>query len=161
MKTDQNEYRKTSTMGMSQLDLILSVYKGAINYVVQTKTDFQEANYSSGRTACEKARKCIVHLYTTLDMDKGEQIADYLGQLYAYIIKQLDLAVASKSQEQLDDVLNVLNTLKDGWNELKVREGKATSLTRSKTVDTTESGEDGDESAQFEMAGSGGITISA
>lgn len=115
-------YKKINTMGMSQLDLILTVYRGAIGYLDQAKSDFNDGNLSAGRTACEKARKCIVHLYTTLDMDKGEEIANQLGQLYAFLIQQIDLAVASKSCELLDDVKGILGTIREAWEGLKEQE---------------------------------------
>lgn len=117
---------------MSQLDLILAVYRGTIGYLEQAKNAFGQNDLDIGRTACDKARKCLVHLYTTLDMDKGKEIAHHLGSLYAYTIEQLDLAVASKSTKRLNDIIGVLATLKEGWEGLKsngtddlAREGSA------------------------------------
>ncbi len=109
-------------MGMSQLDLILTVYRGTIAYLDQAKVDFTENRLTDGRTACENARKCIVHLYTTLDMKKGEAIADRLGQLYAFMIQQIDLAIASKSCKLIDEVTGLLKTLKEAWEGLKEQE---------------------------------------
>lgn len=119
MKSGCNAYQTTKTMGMSQLDLILAVYSGTIGYLKQAKKAFQDGNLEAGRTACDRARKCVVHLYTTLDMDKGKEIAGYLGNLYAYVIEQLDLAVASKAAERFDDMIGVLTNLKEGWEGLK------------------------------------------
>lgn len=112
-------YQENNTMGMSQLDLILTVYRGAIGLLNQAKSDFSNQQFSQGRTACDKARKCIVHLYTTLDMEQGGEIAQNLGRLYAYMIEQLDVAVASKSQEMFDSIIGLLTTIKEGWDDLK------------------------------------------
>ena len=122
MKTGFSTYRKINTMSMSQLELILTVYRGAIDYLDQAQADFEEGNLTAGRTACEKARKCIVHLYTTLDMEKGEAIADRLGQLYAFMIQQIDLAIASKSCKLLDEVKGYLNNIKSAWEGLRTQE---------------------------------------
>ena len=119
MKSGVGTYQKINTMGMSQLELILTVYNGTIGFLNRAKSDFKNNQLSSGRSACDKARKCLVHLYTTLDMDKGMQIAQNLGQLYTYMIEQVDLAVASKSEDQIDDVIHVLMTLKEGWEGLR------------------------------------------
>ena len=115
-------YKKINTMGMSQLDLILTVYRGAIGYLDQAQIQFNEGRLTEGRTACEKARKCLVHLYTTLDMDKGGAIATQLGQLYAFVIQQIDLAVASKSHRLIDEVKGILGTIKSAWESLKEQE---------------------------------------
>lgn len=119
-------YRQINTMGMTQLDLILTVYRGTIGYLDQAKEDFATGKLTSGRTACDMARKCIVHLYTTLDMEKGENIAAQLGQLYAFMIEQIDLAVANKSCKLLGDVKSILETVKGGWESLKEREAAGT-----------------------------------
>ena len=122
MNTGHNAYRETNTMGMSQLELILTVYRGAIGFLDQAKSDFDAGELKSGRTACEKARKCIVHLYTTLDMEKGEDIAAQLGQPYAFMIEQIDLAMANKSCELLDEVGSMLKTIREGWEGLRQQE---------------------------------------
>ena len=119
MKSGCHAYQKVNTMGMSQLDLILAVYRGTIGYLEEAKKAFQEEKPDIGRSACDRARKCVVHLYTTLDMEKGKEIANYLGSLYAYIIEQLDLAVASKAAKRFDDMIGVLETLKEGWEGIK------------------------------------------
>jgi flagellar protein FliS len=120
-------YKKVNTMGMSQVDLILTVYRGAIGYLDNAQVNFNEGNFIKGRTACEKARKCIVHLYTTLDMEKGESIATQLSQLYVFMIKQIDLAVAGKSCRLLIEVKGILETIKDAWKGLKEQENRPVS----------------------------------
>ena len=119
MRTGFETYKNINTMGMSQLDLILTVYSGTISYLNQARTDFQESRLTKGRDACDKARNCMVHLYTTLDMEKGEKIAEHLGYLYAHIIEQIDLCVASKSVEKLDNIIGLMSTIKEGWDGLK------------------------------------------
>jgi flagellar protein FliS len=125
MKTGCKAYETINTMSMSQLDLILAVYSGAVGYLEQAKEAFGESNFDRGRAACDRARKCVVHLYTTLDMDRGKEIARHLGHLYAYMIEQIDLAVASKSLQRINDVIGVLNTVKEGWEGLKGNKEKA------------------------------------
>jgi len=122
MSQGYQTYQEISTMGMSQLDLILTVYRGAIGFLNKARSEFDREDLNAGRTACEKARKCIVHLYTTLDMDKGGEIAAQLGQLYAFMIQRIDLALASKSNQILEEVSGLLETIKEGWEGLKEQE---------------------------------------
>ncbi len=157
MKRAQNAYQTTNTLGMSQLDLIIQVYRGAIGFMRTAKTSFQENHFTEGRTACEKARKCVVHLYTTLDMDKGREIAENLSRLYAYAIKQIDLVEASKSMDQIDDVINVLTTLKEGWEALKHQEGY--DVTPAYKTATEFADKDGE--TEVATIGAGELTISA
>lgn len=124
MESGFSTYQKINTMGMSQLDLILAVYRGAIGYLDQAKAAYADDRLADGRTACGRARKCMVHLYTTLDMEKGGMIATRLGQLYAFMIERIDLAVASKSIQLIEDVIGILGTIKEGWESLKDQEAK-------------------------------------
>jgi len=119
MENGHNAYKRNNTMGMSQIDLILMVYRGAINFLEQAKLDFAVQKFTTGRTACDRARKCMVHLYTTLDMEKGAEIAEHLGQLYAFVIEQIDLTVADKSMSRLDELIQIITTLKEGWDGIK------------------------------------------
>ncbi|MEE9441124.1 MAG: flagellar export chaperone FliS [candidate division Zixibacteria bacterium] len=128
MINGHNAYRETSTMGMSQLDLVLTVYRGTIGFLNQAKTEFELKNYTEGRTACDKARKCLVHLYTTLDMEKGGEIAEYLGKIYAHIIEQLDIAVADKSPKYFEDMISHLMTIKEAWDGLKELEDQKNNI---------------------------------
>lgn len=122
MKTGCRAYQKINTLSMSQLDLVLTVYKGAVDFLNQAKSDYMAEKFTDGRDATEKARKCVVHLYTTLDMEKGKEISQNLGRLYAFCIEQIDLVTGSKSMERIDSIINVLETLKEGWEALKAQQ---------------------------------------
>ncbi len=119
MSTGLTAYKKISTMGMSQIDLVLAVYRGTLDFIDQAKEHFEGNAAADGRTACERARKCLVHLYTTLDMDRGGDIAAQLGSLYAYTIEQLDVASANKDNKKLDAIREIISNLRSGWEELK------------------------------------------
>jgi flagellar protein FliS len=119
MKKGYDTYKEINTLGMSQLDLILTVYRGAINFLESARDEFASGNGPAGRHACERARRCIVHLYTTLDMEKGESIATHLGQLYAYMIERLDLAAAQRSGDLLAEIIRMMDTIKGAWESLK------------------------------------------
>lgn len=137
MKTGCRAYQKNNTLSMSQLDLVLTVYKGSIDFLNQAKSAYMAEKFTDGRDASENARKCVVHLYTTLDMEKGKEISQNLGRLYAFCIEQIDLVTGSKSMERIDSIINVLETLKEGWEALKAQQKASVSATpdEEKTTD--------------------------
>lgn len=112
-------YQEVNTMGLSQVDLILYVYRGTIGLLEKAKRDFKADRYMDGRTACEKAHKCIVHLYTTLNMEKGGVIADRLAKLYVYMLEKLDVVMANRSETIMDELIQLLSNIKDGWEGAK------------------------------------------
>jgi flagellar secretion chaperone FliS len=121
MKKGFETYQITQVMGMSQVDLILTVYKGTIAFLEQAADHFRGGRIEQGKTAGERARRCLVHLYTTLDMEKGEAVAAPLGKLYAYMIQEIDVAVAGAKGEPLENITRLLKTIKEGWDGLNER----------------------------------------
>lgn len=160
MQRGHNAYRQINTMGLSQIDLILTVYRGTIGLLDQARKDFSADKNASGRIACEKARKCIVHLYTTLNMEKGQDIARHLGQLYAFMIQQIDLAMASKSIETLTKVRDNLATIKEGWEGLKENDASRPSHPGGRT-DANETAVDGGGETSEMSANRSHVTLSA
>jgi flagellin-specific chaperone FliS len=64
-------YRTIDTLGKSQVDLILQVYDGAIAAFRAAAEHYVSGELQGGYEQLERARKLLVHLYTTLDQGKG------------------------------------------------------------------------------------------
>ncbi len=112
-------YQTADTLGMSQIDLIIKVYDGAIASYKRTSQLFSKEDFINGREELVKAKKFVTHLYATLDMEKGGDIANQLSNLYAFVVNQTNIIEATKDLKQIDDIINILGNLKQGWVELK------------------------------------------
>lgn len=111
-------YQKAQVSGASQRDLIVMCYKGAIKYFNDSRAKLEAGDINGFSELVEKAHRVIVHLYTTLDMEKGGEIAQRLGELYVFIINQVFLLNATKNPEIYDGIIRILTTLKDGWESI-------------------------------------------
>lgn len=114
-------YQKAQVSGASQRDLIVMCYKGGIKYLVDARQKLEAGDINGFSDQIEKAHRVIFHLYTTLDMEKGGEIAERLGDLYVYMINQLYLLNATKKRELFDGLIKVMTTLKEGWENLDSR----------------------------------------
>ncbi len=112
-------YQQIDTMGKSQLDLILQVYDGAIASYNTARECYKNEDFQSGYEQLEKAKRFITHLYTTLDLARGGEIAENLGKLYAFLINQTNLAAATKDMTVLTGNLKILGKLREGWSGIK------------------------------------------
>ncbi len=112
-------YREVDTLGKSQLDLILQVYDGAIKAVMDARHEYDQQENQKGYEDIERAKRFVMHLYTTLDFDKGEQIAEKLGHLYVYALNQMNVLQATKTVSEADNIIGVLTNLRNGWSELR------------------------------------------
>ncbi|MCX6835149.1 MAG: flagellar export chaperone FliS [candidate division Zixibacteria bacterium] len=119
-------YRYADTMGKSPLDLIITVYDGAIKALRTAAEHYNNKKNQNGYDEIQKAKRMITHLYSTLDTERGGQVAANLGKMYSWAIAQLSVTEATKDIEQIEAVAAALNNLRSGWVELKARQGVAT-----------------------------------
>ena len=120
-------YRTADTMGKSQIDLILMVYDGALKALRTATQAYRDDDADAGYEEMGKVEKFVTHLYSTLDMDKGGEVAANLAKMYVWVITQTHIIRATKDLEQLDAVAAVLENLRSAWAEIKTQ-----------TTDTTE-----------------------
>ena len=125
MNNDLNAYKSTSTLGLSQIDLILKVYDGAITAFKEAAQLYSKNDLNGGYEKMERAKKFITHLYTTLDPEKGGEVAERLGKIYAFVLSQTDVAQATKDLKIIDDNISVLDNVRQGWQGLKDQQNNA------------------------------------
>jgi len=126
MNNKLEAYRCADTMGKSQLDLIITVYDGAIKALRMAAHHYRDKKNQNGYDEIQKAKRMVTHLYSTLDTEKGGQVAANLGKMYSWVIAQLSIIEATKDVEQIEAVVTALNNLRSGWVELKARQGVGT-----------------------------------
>lgn len=118
-------YRYADTMGKTPLDLILVVYDGAIKALKTALENYSRNNPGSGYDELQKARRMVVHLYTTLDNQKGGEVARHLGKMYTWVINQITVLEATKDVNELESVISMLTNLRSGWAALKTEPSSA------------------------------------
>lgn len=124
MKNNISEYQKVNTLGKSQIDLIIQVYDNAVLNFQKTKDHFSNNELENGHKCLDKAKKILTHLYTTLDMEKGGDISTQLSKLYAFIINQINIIEATKDISQIDDIITIMDNLRQGWCGIKEQQTK-------------------------------------
>ncbi len=114
-------YQKMQISGMSQKDLIVMLYSGAVKFLSQARQNLKDGTVADFTDAIERAHRIIYHLYTTLDFEQGGEIARRLGALYTFVIGQLYIVNSTKNENIISDLLVILNNLKEGWQGLEIK----------------------------------------
>ena len=60
----------------------------------------------------------ISELQSTLDMERGGDIADQLDRLYTWMTSQLVDATIKQSADPIKDVRRMLEILRDAWQQI-------------------------------------------
>lgn len=128
MNQKLQNYQAIDTLGKSVPELIIKVYDGAIYNFAKAIEFYKAENLEDGFESMEKAKKFIVYLYTSLDKEKGGEIAENLSRLYAFIVERISFAEATKDIASIEDSIHILNNIKEGWVQL-VKDTRAKSET--------------------------------
>ena len=119
MENGLSAYNRTETMGKSQLDLILQVYDGAIKTYSQARDSYLNHNNEAGFESLEKAQRFVTHLFTTLDLENGGEVAKNLSRMYAYIINETEGIKGTKDTAKLGAIVKMLGNIRSGWAGLR------------------------------------------
>lgn len=131
------EYGKVSVQSgasyASPHRLITMLLDGALEKISSAKGFMQRGEIANKGNYISWAISIIEGLRLSLDADKGGEIADNLNQLYDYMERRLVEANASNSEEMLDEVSNLLITIKSAWEEIPA-DMQGTNATQEDTV---------------------------
>lgn len=112
----------------SPIGLILLLYDKAIQTLKLSSTSLrapQQDLTEKGRTLC-LAVDIIAELQAVLDRERGGKIAEKLHALYDYMLERLTLANYENNPAVIDEIIALLEELREGWRA-------ATSTTGQKT----------------------------
>jgi len=116
-----NPYQKYKTAQYSTASpeqLLLMLYEGAIKYARQAQKDMEERNVEAANNKLKKTEDIISELMVSLNMDEGGEIAQNLYNLYDYMNRRLIQANIRKDPGLVDEVITLLTSLKESWEEV-------------------------------------------
>jgi flagellar protein FliS len=99
--------------------LIQLLYNGAIERINMAKSRIQAKDYGGKAQLINKAIEIIGGLRSFLDFEQGGDLAARLEALYDYMERTLLQASAKNDLAKLDEVLNLLRSVKEGWDGIR------------------------------------------
>ena len=106
--------------------LILMLFDGAIKFLEKAMLGFDiEDPLEMNETVhnnITRAQDIINELNSTLNMDQGGEIAVVLRDLYVYMENKLFESNIRKEIEGVQEVIDRLSTLQEGWSEMLEQE---------------------------------------
>jgi flagellar protein FliS len=121
-------YKKTSVQTASKEQVLLMLYQAAIKNCKKAIEAIEAREVGRKGEFIGKLQDIIIELNNSLDHEVGGEISKELSSLYDYMIYSSTQANIKIDKEPLLGVLNVLNTLYDGWSSavksLRVKEAK-------------------------------------
>lgn len=121
-------YRSAEITTASQKDLIVRLYLGAEKFLDLACQAMADKKYVDSMTNCRKARDIFMELMSTLNFEQGGELAIRLKDLYAFLVFQISEASLRKNPEQIQTILPIIRTMREGWENVPVEEANTTSI---------------------------------
>jgi flagellar protein FliS len=123
-------YQQTQVMTSSSVQIVVLLYDGAIQSIELARTGIESNNLKEKSRCLGKAISIVGELDSVLDFERGGEIATSLHRLYEYILTELVAANARNETRHLNGPLRCLTTLREGWQEVAVRQQPAVGVGR-------------------------------
>ena len=110
---------QTSITDADPHKLIQLLYNGAIERINMAKARMQAKDHVGKAQLINKAIEIVGSLRAFLDFEKGGELAERLEALYEYMERSLFEASAHNDAAKLNEVQNLLRTVKEGWDGIR------------------------------------------
>jgi flagellar protein FliS len=111
-------YKENAVGTQGKGRLIVMLYDGAIRFMNLAIKEMEAGNYGAKGQYIAKAQDIINELNAVLDMNTGGEIATNLRQLYCFMIRRLSEANIKRDPRLVQDVIDLLDELNQGWKAI-------------------------------------------
>ena len=116
-KKGLGRYQDMKVQTASPAQIMIMLYDGSIRFSLQAKKKIEEKDFEGKGVFISKTQAIIDELMNSLDFNIAPELCTNLQQLYIYINERLTHANIKMEAEAMDEVIELLNTLRDGWKQ--------------------------------------------
>ncbi|MBF0624260.1 MAG: flagellar export chaperone FliS [Magnetococcales bacterium] len=131
-------YKTSRANTSSREDLLILLYEGAIRFLERSIAEKEAGKLAEHKQFLRKGLAIISELQSTLDFEKGGEVAIQLFELYGYMMDRLTQANLTQNVGFIREVVEQMGILLEGWRVAvkQVKEGEAAAAvgTRPKSL---------------------------
>lgn len=117
-----DQYRKSAVAGASPIQLVVMLYDGCLRFMTAGQKAMVDKELFKQNESLQKAQKILAELMSTLDMDRGGEVATNLFSLYTFCYNRLVEANIEDKPEYIDQAIQVMSNLRESWVELDAQQ---------------------------------------
>ncbi|MCS2158097.1 flagellar export chaperone FliS [Scandinavium sp. H11S7] len=111
------------TASASPLDLVLVLYSGLLDELERAKSHIEGKRFERKAQSINKCIDILNALTSSLEFETGGELVQNLARLYDHCVYRLYEASSELSIEKMDEVVQILNNLHEGWEGLSKKLG--------------------------------------
>jgi len=112
------DYQKANVTTADRVRIVVMCYEGCIANASRAQDEMRKGNVAGKGVYLSKATAIVSELLSTLDKDRGGEIAERLEILYRYVLHTFTQANIRQDPGLMDGALRVLMELREGWAAL-------------------------------------------
>jgi flagellar protein FliS len=121
----QQQYVTTQVGTADRLQLVIMLYDGAISFLGQAKERMAAQDAAGKGLLIGRALDIIAELNASLNFQAGQELATNLFHLYNFMTSHLTKANLNWDLQALEEVLTMLQQLRETWAEVAQRDRRA------------------------------------
>jgi flagellar protein FliS len=111
------------TASASPLDLVLVLYSGLLDELERAKSHIEGKRFERKAQSINKCIDILNALTSSLEFETGGELVQNLARLYDHCVYRLYEASSELSIEKVDEVVQILRNLHEGWEGLAKKLG--------------------------------------
>lgn len=111
------QYARTKIQTASSGDLVIMLYQGCIKFMRLAKKSIVKGDFQNTNEYLIRSQDIIMELLTTLDNEKGGEVAENLAALYEFLHRELIQANMKKDPKRIEQVEEIMLELLEAWQE--------------------------------------------
>ena len=108
-------YLESRVLSANPVELVLMLHQSASGAVRDARRHLAAGAIAERSRSINKACGVLAELISSLDRERGGEIAERLGQLYGYMYNRLVDANLQQTDAPLAEVLDLFTTLAEAW----------------------------------------------
>ncbi|MCC6069941.1 flagellar export chaperone FliS [Massilia sp. GCM10020059] len=111
------------TSRASPVELVLLLTDGLLDELARARAHIVARRYEQKAASIDKCIEIINGLSSSLDFEQGGEVVANLGRLYEFCAARLHSAGIALDPVMVDEVVKILNTIRQGWLGVQARNG--------------------------------------
>ena len=108
----------SSLAGAQGAQLTQMLFDGLVDAMVTLRGHILPQSVAAKAAQVNKVQRIVLGLQSTLDFERGGEIARNLDELYSYVMRRLVHVHADNDLDALDEVTDVIREIRDAWRTL-------------------------------------------
>jgi flagellar protein FliS len=111
-------YRQQSVLTATPGQLVVMLYDGALRFLLQASALMADGDRVGSAARLRRAEAIVDELHTSLDKERGGEIASRLEGIYVFCKRLMLEARIEQEPAKIDKVSELLGELREAWAEI-------------------------------------------